>query len=80
VAVEELVAGGFAEAGVTDHDRDDVACRRHHRQARLRKTALQCRGAFLMTLAFDLALFQVPDAGERADGECGRQTDTSTCV
>jgi hypothetical protein len=31
VAVQELVAGGFAEARVANHDRDDVARRRHHR-------------------------------------------------
>jgi hypothetical protein len=40
VAVQEVVAGGFAEGGITDDDRDDMARRRQHRQAGLGKAPL----------------------------------------
>jgi hypothetical protein len=73
VALQQLVAGGLAEAGVADHDRDDVARRRHHRQPGLGQAALQCGGALLIVLAFDPALFQVAYRGERPGGERGRQ-------
>ena len=73
VALQELVAGGFAEGGVADHDRDDVAWAGHHRQAGFGQAALYGRGMLLMTLALDLAVFEMTDAGERAGGECRRQ-------
>ena len=73
VAVQQLVASGFAEARVADDDRDDVAFRRHHRQPGLGQAALQGCRARLMVLAFDLALFQVADAGERASHDRRQQ-------
>ena len=57
VALQELVAGGFAEGGVADHDRDDVTGRRQDRQAGLGEAVLQGRRALLVTIALGLALF-----------------------
>jgi hypothetical protein len=65
VALQQLVASGFAEGSVTDHDRHDVAWAGHHRQAGFGQAALQRRRTLLMTLAFDLALFRVAYRGER---------------
>ena len=68
---KQLVAGGFAQAGVADHDRDDVARRRHHRQAGLGEAALQGCRALLMALAFDLARLQMADAASAPAASAG---------
>jgi hypothetical protein len=52
--------------GVADHDRHDVAFRRHHRQFCLGKASFQCGHALLVLLPLGPALFEVTDAGECA--------------
>jgi len=48
VAEQQFVAGGFAKDRVADQHRDDVARRRHYRQACLYHAALQRRRALLV--------------------------------
>jgi len=66
VAVQELVVGGFAQRGVADHDRYDVALRRHDRQACFGEAALEGCRELLMAVAFALADLQMADAGDGA--------------
>ena len=73
VPVQQLVANGFAEAGVADHDRDDMARRWHHRKAGVGEAPFQTCRAFLVAVAFDLALLQMAYRGERTGGDRGRQ-------
>ena len=70
VAVQQLVARGFAQPRIADHDRHDMALAGHHRQAGRGEAALEGCRAFLMALTFGLARLQVADAGERAGGNC----------
>jgi Family of unknown function (DUF5681) len=70
VPMQQLVAGDLAQPGITDHHWDNVARRRHHRQAGRGEAPLQGRRALLVALAFSLARLQMTDAGERAGGEC----------
>ena len=72
MAVQELVACGFAQPRVTDQHWDDMARGRHYWQASLGEMALQARRALLATIAFGLALLGAADRGERPGGECRR--------
>jgi len=51
VAVQQLVACGFAQPRVTDQHWDDMARGRHYRQAGLGENALQGGCAFLVAVA-----------------------------
>jgi len=55
MALQQLVAGGFAERPVAGHDRDDVAWAGHHPQADFGQATFQGCRTLLMVLAFDLA-------------------------
>jgi hypothetical protein len=55
VAMQELVGGELAHAGVAHHDWDDVARRGHYRQASFGQPALQRRDALLVNSALDLS-------------------------
>jgi hypothetical protein len=73
LAVQELVARGFAEVGIADHHRHDMARRRHYRQAGLGEAAFQPGGALLMAVALGLPRLQMAYRGECAGGQRRRQ-------
>ena len=73
VALQQLVAGSLAQCRVADQYWDNMARRRHDRQAGRGETALECGGAFLVAIAFGLARFKMADRGLGAGGDRRRQ-------
>ena len=73
IAVEQDVRQRLAAHRIGDEHRHDVARAGHDRQIGGGKPPLQRARALLMALALDVARFQMPDGGERAGRDGGRQ-------
>ena len=55
MALQQFVAGGFAERRVAGQDREDVAWVGHHPQAAFSQATFQGCCTLLVVLVFDLA-------------------------
>ena len=71
MAIEQVVASGFAEDRVADQNRHDVALARYHREPSLGEAAPQCCGALLVALALGLAGFEMADRASAPAAKAG---------